>query len=146
MRFHALLAATAPLPLLALGAHIRRQDTASASSVSSGSATASPSASASAPPEVPFTLISSNPTAFPLSAIVATPATHTTIPLEWTFTAGQEPTAVTSNAPPLPTGKSTPSSKIISCFAINSHTPSIVAAKCRTSLIVRVPAIVLNAR
>ncbi|KAG8781196.1 chitin deacetylase [Serendipita sp. 397] len=101
MLFRALL--TAPLPLLVLGAQPlnRRQDTAS--STGPGTATATPaSTSVSAPPEVAFTLVSSNPTAFPLTEIVATPVTHTTQTLDWTYSAGQSATAVGSLAPPLP--------------------------------------------
>ncbi|KAG8854830.1 chitin deacetylase [Serendipita sp. 411] len=101
MLFRALL--TAPLPLLVLGAQPlnRRQDTAS--STGAGTATATPaSTSVSAPPEVAFTLVSSNPTAFPLTEIVATPVTHTTQTLDWTYSAGQSATAVGSLAPPLP--------------------------------------------
>ncbi|PVG00996.1 putative chitin deacetylase [Serendipita vermifera] len=102
MLLRALLTAT-PLPLVALGSLVARQDTVSASTPAvSGSAT-STSTSLSPPPEVPFTLVSSNPTAYPLSEIVATPATHTTIALPWTYTGGQEPTVVDSDAPPLPT-------------------------------------------
>lgn len=103
---------SAPLPLLALAANIPRQATdsgaapsATNSAAATGSVTAAPS-SMSAPPDVPFTLVSSNPTAFPLSDIVATPVTHTTIPLEWTFTAGEANTAIASaTVPPLPTGE-----------------------------------------
>ncbi|KAG8791250.1 chitin deacetylase [Serendipita sp. 398] len=109
MLFRALL--TAPLPLLVLGAQPlnRRQDTAS--STGPGTATATPaSTSVSAPPEVAFTLVSSNPTAFPLTEIVATPVTHTTQTLDWTYSAGQSATAVGSLAPPLPAGTSFTSS------------------------------------
>jgi hypothetical protein len=98
----------APLPLLAFGVNIRRQDTANATTTTTppaGVTTAtSLTTSLSPPPDVPFTLVSSNPTAFPLSDIVASPSTHPTEPLQTTPTAGEEPTAVTDDAPPLPTG------------------------------------------
>jgi hypothetical protein len=101
----------APLPLLAFGVNIRRQDTALPSSttdstvppVSGAATTTGLTTSLSPPPDVPFTLVASNPTAFPLSDIDASPSTHPTVDLETTPTAGQEPTVVT-DAPPLPTG------------------------------------------
>lgn len=102
MIFRALL--LAPLPLLALGAQIRRQDSATSSGATSAPPTTATAATSSAPSEVPFTLISSNPTAFPLSEIVASPATHTTIPLTDQITPGATPTIVATNAPPLPSG------------------------------------------
>ncbi|KAK7058333.1 chitin deacetylase [Paramarasmius palmivorus] len=87
--------------------HAARQATsasapASAPASQSGSATASVSSPASAS-QVPLTvqLASTNPTAVPLSSIVANEATSATIPLGTTYAAGSTPTAVT-NAPPLP--------------------------------------------
>jgi hypothetical protein len=99
----------APLPLLAFGVNIRRQDNTTQTPTTTvppvGVTTGTgPTTSLSPPPDVPFTLVSSNPTAFPLSDIVASPSTHPTEPLETTPTAGEEPTAITGNAPPLPTG------------------------------------------
>ena len=95
-----------PLPLLVFGVNIRRQDLNATSTTDSlpAGATTAPNSTLSPPPDVPFTLVSSNPTAFPLSDIVQSPSTHPTVPLETTPTAGQEPTAVTDDAPPLPTG------------------------------------------
>ncbi|CAG7849395.1 SubName: Full=Probable Chitin deacetylase {ECO:0000313/EMBL:CCA71793.1} [Serendipita indica DSM 11827] len=109
MLFRALVSAS--LPLLAFGAQIRRQDPAASSSAAgttpAGTGTATPAAtSMTPPPEVPITLVSTNPTAFPLSAIVATPVTHTAQPLASTPSAGQQPSAVGSNAPPLPAANS----------------------------------------
>jgi hypothetical protein len=96
----ALLAA--PLPLLAFGANIPRQLNDSTPS----SVTSAPAAADTPPPTVAFTLLSSNPTAYPLSDIVESPSTHPTIALEWTFTAGEMNTDMQSGtAPPLPTGK-----------------------------------------
>jgi hypothetical protein len=93
----------APLPLLALGANVHRQLNDSTPQTETTSA---PAAVDTPPPTVPFTLISSNPTAFPLSDIVESPSTHPTIALEWTFTAGEQNTdMVSATAPPLPSGK-----------------------------------------
>ena len=99
------------LPLLAFGVNIRRQDVNATDSatvpptvVGGATTTTTAPTSLSPPPDVPFTLVSSNPTAFPLSDIDQSPSTHPTVPLETTPTAGQEPTAITNNAPPLPTG------------------------------------------
>jgi hypothetical protein len=92
----------APLPLLALGANIRRQLNDS----TPNTVTSAPAAADTPPPTVAFTLLSSNPTAYPLSDIVESPSTHPTIALEWTFTAGEMNTEMQSGtAPPLPTGK-----------------------------------------
>ncbi|KAK2462027.1 hypothetical protein APHAL10511_006490 [Amanita phalloides] len=55
----------------------------------------------SSPPVVPFTLEATNPTAFPLSSIVAGAASAPTIPLVSTPTPGTAPTYL-SGAPPLP--------------------------------------------
>jgi len=91
----------APLPLFAYGANIRRQLNDSTPETLTSSASAS--AVDTPPPTVAFTLLSTNPTAYPLSDIVESPSTHPTIALEWTFTAGEEPTDIGSaTAPPLP--------------------------------------------
>jgi hypothetical protein len=94
----------APLPLFAYGANIRRQLNDSTPETLTSAAS---SAVDTPPPTVSFSLLSTNPTAFPLSDIVESPSTHPTIALEWTFTAGEEPTDIVSaTAPPLPSGKS----------------------------------------
>jgi peptidoglycan/xylan/chitin deacetylase (PgdA/CDA1 family) len=90
----------APLPLFAYGANIRRQLNDSTPETLTSAAS---SAVDTPPPTVSFSLLSTNPTAFPLSDIVESPSTHPTIALEWTFTAGEEPTDIVSaTAPPLP--------------------------------------------
>jgi len=103
---HLRLVLVAPLLApFALGAHVRRQDNSTATTVAPpvSGATSAPASSQSPPPDVPFTLVSSNPTAYPLSDIVESPSIHPTVPLEITVTPGESPTGI-SDAPPLPTG------------------------------------------
>ena len=73
----------------------------SSGSISSTAVSASGNASTTLPPQVSVSLISQNPTAVPLSSIIAGESSSATIALPTTFTAGAIPSGI-DNAPALP--------------------------------------------